>query len=105
MRLHYLAGPIEHETRGADDTGHAGGVLALCFGPTPALDKDGEDPGDKLFSAGADGKVRMWRLGDRRKPRSYDLGGAVAALAIGPSPRGAGSAIGSLFALVGSTER
>ncbi|MFO0589185.1 MAG: HEAT repeat domain-containing protein [Polyangiaceae bacterium] len=98
VRFHYLAGPIEHETRGTDDTGHAGGVLALVFGPTPPLDKDGEDPGDRLFSAGADGKVRMWRLGDRRKPRSYDLGGAVAALAIGPAPRGSSGALGSLLA-------
>lgn len=98
VRLHYLAGPIEHETRGTDDTGHAGGVLALVFGPTPPLDKDGEDPGDKLFSAGADGKVRMWRLGDRRKPRAYDLGGAVAALAIAAAPRGAGGSLGSLIA-------
>jgi ParB family chromosome partitioning protein len=99
IRLHYLAGPIEHETRGNDDSGHAGGVLALVFAPTPPPDKDGEDPGDKLYSSGADGKIRMWRLADRRKPRSLSAdGSAVAALAIGPAPRGATGALGSLFA-------
>lgn len=99
VRLHYLQGPIEHETRGADDSGHAGGVLALAFAPTPPPDKDGEDPGDRLMSAGADGKIRMWRLADRRKPRSFDADGApIHALAIGPAPRGAGGALGSLVA-------
>ncbi len=99
IRLHYLQGPIEHETRGTDDTGHAGGVLALVFAPTPPLDKDGEDPGDRLLSAGADGKIRMWRLGDRRKPRSFDGdGGPIHALAIAPAPRGASGALGSLVA-------
>lgn len=100
VRLHYLQGPIEHETRGADDSGHAGGVLALAFTPSPPVDKNGEDPGDRLISGGADGKIRMWRLADRRKPRSFEADGApVHALAMGPAPRGAGStgSTGSLF--------
>lgn len=99
VRLHYLQGPIEHETRGADDTGHAGGVLALVFAPTPSAGPDGEDPGDRLLSAGADGKIRMWRLADRRKPRSFEGDGApIHALAIGPAPRGASGSLGSLIA-------
>ncbi|MBK8254723.1 MAG: HEAT repeat domain-containing protein [Polyangiaceae bacterium] len=99
VRFHYLQGPIEHETRGTDDSGHAGGVTALVFAPTPPLDKDGEDPGDRLFSAGVDGNIRMWRLGDRRKPRSFSVdGSAVFALAIAPAERGSTGVLGSLVA-------
>lgn len=98
VRFHYLQGPIEHETRGTDDTGHAGGVLALVFAPTPPVDKDGEDPGDRLISAGADGKIRMWRLADRRKPRSFDGDGPIYALALAPQMRGTSGGTGSLVA-------
>ncbi|HEU4409502.1 MAG TPA: HEAT repeat domain-containing protein [Polyangiaceae bacterium] len=75
VRLWYLVGDVESEVRGEDQsTGHAGGVFALAFAPTPPPDEQGNDPGDRLFSAGADGKVKVWRLADRRKPRTLDLG-------------------------------
>lgn len=99
IRLHYLEGPLEHETRGADDSGHEGGVLALSFTPTPPVDKDGEESGDRLFSAGADGKIKMWRLGDRRKPRTFETDrAAIHALAMGPAARGAAKDSVTLFA-------
>lgn len=99
IRLHYLEGPLEHETRGADDSGHEGGVLALSFTPTPPVDKDGEESSDRLFSAGADGKIKMWRLGDRRKPRTFETDrAAIHALAMGPAARGAAKDSVSLFA-------
>jgi ParB family transcriptional regulator, chromosome partitioning protein len=83
VRLWYLVGDVESEVRGEDQsTGHAGGVFALAFAPTPPPDENGKDSGDRLFSAGADGKIKVWRLADRRKPRTIDLGQqAVYALA------------------------
>ncbi len=90
VRLWYLEGDVESEVRGEDQsTGHAGGVFALAFAPSPPPDAEGKEPGDRLFSAGADGKVKAWRLADRRKPRTLDLGQqAVYALAVVPTGKG-----------------
>lgn len=75
VRLWYLVGDVESEVRGEDQsTGHAGGVFALAFSPTPPPDEQGNEQSDRLFSTGADGKIKVWRLGDRRKPRTLDLG-------------------------------
>lgn len=88
VRLWYLVGAVEFEARGNDDAGHKGAVYALLAPPTPGPATDGSDPGDRVYSAGADGKVKVWRLEDRRKPRTLDAGGgAVRALCfVAPLP-------------------
>jgi len=57
VRLWYLVGAVEFEARGERDDGHKGPVYALTFLPTVAA-QDGKEPGDRLCSAGADGKVK-----------------------------------------------
>ncbi|MCE9668591.1 HEAT repeat domain-containing protein [Myxococcus stipitatus] len=84
LRVWYLVGAVEFETRGDKDSGHAGSVLALFFPPTPEAQGD-EEPADRVWSAGGDGKVKVWRLDERRKPRTLDCGGKpVNALAFMP---------------------
>ncbi|HZF52749.1 MAG TPA: HEAT repeat domain-containing protein [Polyangiaceae bacterium] len=85
VRIWYLVGEVEHENRGGDGSGHAGSVTALLFLPQGA--KDGEkELGDRLLSAGVDGKIRVWRLEDRRKPRTLDAGGQpIFGLAFAPA--------------------
>ncbi|HEX8824134.1 MAG TPA: HEAT repeat domain-containing protein, partial [Archangium sp.] len=73
LRIWYLVGAIESEVRGDKDSGHAGAVLALLFPPTPTPER-GEEAADRIFSAGGDGKVKAWRLDERRKPRTLDYG-------------------------------
>lgn len=98
VRLWYLVGDVESEVRGEDQsTGHAGGVFAIGFAPSPPLDDQGKDPGDRLFSAGADGKVKVWRLADRRKPRTLDLGQQIV-YALIPVATGAKNSLGAVVA-------
>jgi len=99
LRLWYLVGAVEFEVRGDKDSGHAGSVLALLFPPTPAT-KDDEEPSDRIWSAGSDGKVKVWRVDERRKPRTFDCGSKpVNALVFMPpaNPRAARTALGSVF--------
>lgn len=104
IRIWYLVGEIEHETRGADGNGHTGAVTSLVFLPQPSAAKDdSKDLGDRLLSAGADGKIRIWRLEDRRKPRTLDLGAqGIYALAFA-SATSSREGLGSVFA--GSDKR
>lgn len=105
LRIWYLAGAVEFETRGDKDSGHAGSVLALLFPPTPTAEP-GEEPADRIWSSGSDGKVKAWRLDERRKPRTLDCGSKpVNALAFMPpaNPRQAKVALGSVYA--GSEDR
>ncbi|MFY0562688.1 HEAT repeat domain-containing protein [Archangium lansingense] len=84
LRIWYLVGAVEHEVRGDKDSGHAGSVLALLFPPTPTPER-GEEASDRIFSSGDDGKVKAWRLDERRKPRTLDCGSKpVHALAFAP---------------------
>ena len=101
LRIWYLVGAVEFEVRGDKDSGHAGAVLALLFPPTPAAQPGDEEPGDRVWSAGSDGKLKVWRLDERRKPRTLDVGSkAVNALAFVPAanPRQAKQTLGSVFA-------
>ncbi len=98
VRLWYLVGAVEFEARGGDDSGHKGPVYALLFGPTPGAQADGSDPGDRVYSAGADGKVKVWRLEDRRKPRSLDAGAVVRALCFATPASGNRTSLGSAIA-------
>ncbi|MCP3099324.1 HEAT repeat domain-containing protein, partial [Myxococcus sp. K15C18031901] len=98
LRIWYLVGAVEFEVRGDKDSGHAGAVLALLFPPTPAAQGD-EEPGDRVWSAGSDGKVKVWRLDKQRKPRTLDCGSKpVNALAfMAPAnPRQARTTLGSV---------
>ncbi|WP_437679704.1 HEAT repeat domain-containing protein [Sorangium sp. So ce131] len=114
VRLWYLVGDVECEVRGADGSGHAGGVRALLCLPAPPPQEDGKELGDRLLSAGADGAIRIHRLEDRRKPRTLETSAEpLHALALAPPPssarkgarpqggRGSGDAgdgLGALFA-------
>ncbi|HLM74599.1 MAG TPA: HEAT repeat domain-containing protein, partial [Polyangiaceae bacterium] len=70
---------------------------ALLFLPQAA--KDGEkELGDRLLSAGVDGKIRVWRLEDRRKPKTLDAGGQpIFGLAFAPAAS-AKEGLGAIFA-------
>ncbi|WP_437613041.1 HEAT repeat domain-containing protein [Sorangium sp. So ce834] len=86
VRLWYLVGDVECEVRGADGSGHAGGVRALLCLPTPPPQDDGKEAGDRLLSAGADGAIRVHRLADRRKPRTLETSALpLHALALAPA--------------------
>ncbi|MFP2934724.1 HEAT repeat domain-containing protein, partial [Pyxidicoccus sp. 3LG] len=101
LRIWYLVGAVEFEVRGDKDSGHAGAVLALVFPPTPAAEPGGEEPGDRIWSAGSDGKLKAWRLDERRKPRTLDCGSKpVNALAFMPpaNPRQAKQTLGGVLA-------
>ncbi|WP_437877695.1 HEAT repeat domain-containing protein [Sorangium sp. So ce513] len=89
VRLWYLVGDVECEVRGADGSGHAGGVRALLCLPTPPPQEDGKEPGDRLVSAGVDGAIRVHRLEDRRKPRTLETSALpLHALALAPAGGG-----------------
>lgn len=93
VRIWYLIGAVESDVRGKDDSGHLGGVLGLMFLPA----KDPTELGERLASCGADGKVRLWRMSERRKPRTLEAGSEpVFALAFAPSTRS--GTLGSLVA-------
>ncbi|WP_426734201.1 HEAT repeat domain-containing protein [Myxococcus faecalis] len=99
VRFWYLVGAVEFEVRGDKDSGHAGAVLALVFPPTPAA-QDDEEPGDRVWSAGSDGKVKVWRLDERRKPRTLDCGSKPvnALVFVAPAnPREARTSLGAIF--------
>ncbi|WP_224240450.1 HEAT repeat domain-containing protein [Hyalangium gracile] len=99
IRLWYLVGAVEFEVRGDKDSGHAGPVLALVFPPTPTAEP-GQEPSDRFWTAGADGKLKVWRLDERRKPRTFDCGSKpLTALAFAPPPnaRQAKTTLGHVF--------
>ncbi len=68
LRIWFLVGEVEADVRGSDDSGHAGGTTALAFLPG----KDESEIGSRIVSAGADGKIKIWRVGERRKPRTFE---------------------------------
>ncbi|MEZ4238596.1 MAG: hypothetical protein R3F59_21085 [Myxococcota bacterium] len=71
LRIWYLVGPVESDVRGSGETGHAGGAFAVVFLPGST-----EVGAERFASAGADGKVRVWRLSDKRRPKTLDAGSA-----------------------------
>ncbi|HEY1099107.1 MAG TPA: HEAT repeat domain-containing protein [Myxococcota bacterium] len=84
LRLWYLTGAPDAEVRGADKSGHDGGVRGLVFVSSGAPAKDGSTE-DRLYSVGVDGTLKGWRLEDKKKPRTIDdLGGALTALCVVP---------------------
>jgi ParB family chromosome partitioning protein len=87
VRIWFLTGEVEADVRGKDDSGHAGGTTAIMFAPV-APDKD-DEIGDRFFTGGLDGKVRLWRTSERRKPRTFEPRGGegIWALAFGPMRR------------------
>ena len=83
IRIWYLVGEVESDVRGKDESGHAGGVLAVMFAPA----KEASDQGERIVSAGMDGNVRVWRVSERRKPRTLEVGEPVYALAFAPGTK------------------
>lgn len=69
VRVWYLVGTVEFEIRNKDDALHVGGATALLFPPT----KNPAELGDRLISVGEDGKLRVFRMSERRKPRTFEL--------------------------------
>ncbi|RKH61547.1 HEAT repeat domain-containing protein [Corallococcus aberystwythensis] len=105
LRIGYLVGAVEFEVRGDKDSGHAGSVLGLVFPPTPQAEA-GQDPAERIASVGSDGKLKVWRLDERRKPRTFELGTkGLHAVAFAPpaNPRQAKQLLGYVF--VGGEER
>ncbi|WP_434301520.1 HEAT repeat domain-containing protein [Corallococcus exiguus] len=99
LRIGYLVGAVEFEVRGDKDSGHAGSVLGLVFPPTPQAEA-GQDPAERIASVGSDGKLKVWRLDERRKPRTFELGSkALNAVTFAPpaNPRQAKQLLGYLF--------
>ena len=73
LRIFYLVGAVDCET--LKTPGNTAPVRAILFPPTPTTAAEaGGEPTDRFFAAGADGKVRVFRLADRRKPRTLDFG-------------------------------
>lgn len=93
IKLWYLTGAPDCETRGADSSGHAGGVTGLVYVSSGDPGVDGSTQ-DRLYSSGRDGNVRAWRLEDKKKPRTDEVGDAIAALCVVPKPKAGG---GQLF--------
>ncbi len=93
IRLWYLTGAPDCETRGADSSGHAGGVRALVHVSSGDAAVDGTTQ-DRLYSVGGDG-VRAWRLEDRKKPRTDEAGELFQCLCLVEKPGKAGA--GTLF--------
>lgn len=99
LRLWYLVGAIESEVRTVD--GQPPPVLALVFPPTPAAPSSGDPtdgPIDRVVTAAADGKLRVYRLEERRKPRTIECGSkALHALCfLPPASSAASKELGSL---------
>ncbi|RKH55272.1 HEAT repeat domain-containing protein [Corallococcus llansteffanensis] len=100
LRIWYLVGAVEFEVRGDKDSGHAGPVHGLVFPPTPPAEA-GHEPEERIASVGGDGKLKVWRLDERRKPRTFELGTkGVHAVAYAPpvNPRQAKQLLGYVFA-------
>lgn len=99
FRVWYLVGALESEVRSKDDTLHVGGTTAILFPPSKERapgSPTADDFGDRVATAGFDGKVRIWRMSERRKPKTLDGGStALHALAFAPSTRSGTS--GNLF--------
>lgn len=95
VRLWFISGDIEAEVK-AGDHAHTGAVRALVMGPV-FEGAPGDDPSVRLFSAGDDGLIKVWRLGDRRRPRTIEPGvGPLRALALmgAQTHGGAGAIVG-----------
>lgn len=100
VRIWYLTGALDSEVRGGGDVGHVGPVLAVLCPKAPDKHDDGEEPIERIYSAGADGKIKVWRLEERRKPLTLTPGSkALHALALLP-PASSGAARSSAGAIL-----
>lgn len=107
LRIWYLVGAIECETRGATSDGHGGPVQALLIPRVTLKPKDdGTEAGERIFSAGADGKVKVWRLDERRKPRTIEYTTRpLCALGFAPPPSSSAARNGVGMVLSGGDTR
>lgn len=87
IRLWYLQGEVEFENR-ADSGGHEGPIRTMAIGPLHK-DQDGEVIPPRLFTGSEDGTVKIWPLGNKRKPRTLESDrGTITALASIPLENG-----------------
>ncbi|MFO0662044.1 MAG: HEAT repeat domain-containing protein, partial [Polyangiaceae bacterium] len=93
IRVWFLSGDIESETKGGEN-GHTAAVRAIAMGPV-VEGAPGDEPSVRLFSAGDDGVIKVWRMGDRRRPRTIEPGvGPLRALALlSPQTQGGAGAV------------
>jgi ParB family chromosome partitioning protein len=73
VRFWYTVGATDAEVRGADDSGHVGGVTAIRFLPTWETPPPGVEVTERFVTTGMDGTIKVWLLESRRKPRTIDL--------------------------------
>jgi ParB family chromosome partitioning protein len=73
VRLWYVTGDADPEVRGADDSGHVGGVTDLQFVRTLDDPEPGVTITERFVTVGMDGRARVWALENRRKPRTIEL--------------------------------
>ena len=82
LRIWYLVGPVESDVRGSGETGHVGGALAVVFLPGQS-----EIGAERFVSVGVDGKIKFWRMNEKRRPRSLDTPGGAALYGLVCAPR------------------
>ncbi|MEQ1502246.1 MAG: HEAT repeat domain-containing protein [Myxococcota bacterium] len=70
LRIWFLVGPVDSDVRGAGEAGHAGGATGVWFLPGAS-----EVGAERFVSCGVDGRLKVWRMNERRKPRSFDTSG------------------------------
>lgn len=71
IHLWYLQGEVEFENRAASAQ-HEGAIRSLALGPV-YTDDSGEVIPPRLFTASEDGTLKIWPLGNKRKPKTIDF--------------------------------
>ncbi len=75
IRFWYVQGEVDSEVRGADDSGHVGGVCGIELVPIWDTPPPGTEVTPRLVTVGMDGKLRVWPLDSKRKPKTVELSG------------------------------
>jgi ParB family chromosome partitioning protein len=88
LRIWYLVGPVESDVRGAGETGHSGGATGVLFLPGQT-----EIGTERFVSCGLDGKLKVWRMNEKRRPRSLDTPGNAPLYGLTWFPRKEGGAV------------
>lgn len=73
IRFWYVQGEVDSEVRGADDSGHVGGVTGIRIVPVWDVPPPGSEVTARFVTVGMDGKLRVWPLESKRKPKTIDL--------------------------------
>lgn len=73
VRFWYVQGEVDSEVRGTDDSGHVGGVTGIQLVPVWEVAPPGTEVTARFITAGMDGKLRIWPLESKRKPKTIEL--------------------------------